>query len=116
MIRLALSAILAALVLPSGAWAERVTSREDFVALVQGRDLTTTGITLQVAPDGAIGGRAFGRAVSGTWQWDKGWFCRTLAWGSRDWPLNCQLVEHEGGRIVFTADKGAGDRATLTIR
>lgn len=112
--RLAMTFVL--ITVPLSAMAERVTSRANFVALVEGRDLSAFGVTMRVAGDGRIGGRAFGRDVTGTWEWNKGWFCRTLAWGSREWPLDCQLVEYEGNAVVFTADKGAGDRAALTLR
>lgn len=111
---LALALILTAL--PLAAMAERVTSREAFLQAVEGRSLTRFGITLAVLPSGQISGRAFGNTVSGTWDWQAGWFCRTLAWGNRTWPRNCQLVEIEDGSIVFTADKGRGDRARLSIR
>lgn len=111
---IALTAILFTLPLP--ALAERVTTRDAFLGLVQNRDLTAIGITLNVTPDGRIGGSAFGREVRGTWTWQSGWFCRTLGWGTREWPLNCQLVVQDGNRLVFTSDKGAGDRATLSLR
>lgn len=115
---LTLVATLAAavLALPGSAAAERVTTRDAFLGLVDGRNLTSTGITLRVTPDGRIGGRAFGREVRGTWEWNSGWFCRTLGWGSREWPLNCQLVVRDGQRLIFTSDKGAGDRAALRLQ
>lgn len=100
---------------PLAASAERITSREGFVDAVEGRQLSRLGITLVVSPTGQIGGRAFGRKVSGSWEWQAGWFCRTLAWGNQSWPYNCQLVQIDGNRITFTADKGRGDRAQLTI-
>ncbi|MDN5568512.1 MAG: dihydrodipicolinate reductase [Paracoccus sp. (in: a-proteobacteria)] len=112
--RLAAIALIA--LLPMAAAAERVTTRDDFVSLVDQRRLTTMGITLVVSPDGRIGGRAFGSDVSGDWVWDKGWFCRTLAWGSRSWPRNCQLVVRDGDKLRFTSDQGTGDSATLRIR
>jgi hypothetical protein len=96
--------------------AERVTSRDDFVSLVNQRKLTSMGVTLVVSPDGRIGGRAFGSNVQGEWTWGKGWFCRSLAWGSRSWPTNCQLVTKEGAKLKFTSDQGAGESATLRIR
>lgn len=102
--------------LPMAAVAERVTSRDDFISLVDQRRLTSMGITLIVSPDGRIGGSAFGSAVSGEWTWEKGWFCRSLAWGSRNWPRNCQLVVRDGDKLRFTSDQGSGDSATLRIK
>ena len=112
---LRLAAILTAL-LSGPALAERITSRDAFLSLVDQRRLTTIGVTLVVTPDGRIGGSAFGSDVRGDWTWDSGWFCRTLAWGSRSWPRNCQLVERTGDALRFTSDKGTGDTATLRIR
>ena len=108
------AALLALTVAP--ALAERITSRDDFVQAVDQRRLTTLGVALVVTPGGRIGGSAFGSDVTGDWTWDKGWFCRTLAWGSRSWPRNCQLVERTGDALRFTSDKGTGDTATLRIR
>ncbi len=115
MLRLALILTLA----PLPALADeftRITDKAEFVAAVQGRSLTTTAVRLNVRPDGQIEGRAFGMAVSGSWNWQSGYFCRTLDTATRDFPLNCQQVETDGSTIRFTADKGTGDVATLRIR
>lgn len=94
----------------------RVESRGDFLALVEGRALTRLGITLIVSPDGRIAGRAFGTPVSGAWQWQNGYFCRTLFHGKRDLGQNCQTVEQRGGSLRFTADRGAGMHADLALK
>jgi hypothetical protein len=110
-------ALLAALASP--ALAEdyvRVTDRGSFVSLVQGKSLTSLGVRLTVSPSGSIGGRAFGREVSGSWTWNAGYFCRTMQAGDRKFPRNCQVVQKKGDRVRFIADKGAGDTADLRIR
>lgn len=111
--------IALALILPLSAQAEgmaRITDQSAFVDTVQGRSLTSMAVRLNVAPDGTITGRAFGTAVTGTWVWQDGYFCRTLDTATRDFPLNCQLVETDGATLRFTADKGAGDVANLRIK
>ena len=45
----------------------RVTDRGAFVDLVGGKSLTSLGVNLVVAASGDIGGRAFGRDISGQW-------------------------------------------------
>ena len=105
--------------LASSAMAEesaRVTDRGAFVNLVQGKSLTSLGVRLTVSPSGSIGGRAFGRDISGTWTWNNGYFCRTMQAGDRVFPRNCQLVQQNGNRLRFIADKGAGATADLRIR
>lgn len=94
----------------------RITDKAQFVAAVQGRNLTSTAVRLNVKPDGRIEGRAFGFAVTGTWSWQDGYFCRTLDTATQDFPMNCQQVETDGTSIRFTADKGTGDVANLRIR
>jgi hypothetical protein len=93
-----------------------VTDRSDFLSLVQNRELTRMGITLDVRPDGSIAGRAFGREVTGAWSWQDGFFCRDLAWGNRTFPYNCQKVERAGSDLRFTSDRGTGQSATLSLR
>jgi hypothetical protein len=95
---------------------DRVESRDEFVQLVSGRALTRFGITLNVSPEGAIEGRAFGRTVTGAWRWDSGYFCRDLAFGTESLGPNCQVVEKRGEVLRFTADEGRGDQAELRLR
>ena len=94
----------------------RVTDRAAFVNLVQGKSLTSLGVSLSVSPSGNISGRAFGSTVSGAWTWSNGYFCRTLKAGSKVFARNCQLVQQNGDRIRFTADKGTGATANLSLR
>ena len=93
-----------------------VSSRDGFVALVQGRELQRFGIRLTVTADGQIVGRAFGLRVTGEWEWDGGYFCRDLFYGQQDLGFNCQLVQVSGDTVRFTSDQGAGQFADLTLR
>ncbi len=86
------------------------------MGLVGGKSLTSLGVSLTVSPSGNISGRAFGSDVTGAWTWNNGYFCRTLKAGSKVFARNCQLVQQNGDRIRFIADKGAGETANLRIR
>ena len=94
----------------------RVIDRGAFVNLVSGKSLTSLGVNLTVSPSGTIGGRAFGRDVTGTWTWNGGYFCRTMKAGDQSFARNCQLVQLQGDRLRFIADKGTGAVANLRIR
>lgn len=94
----------------------RVTDKATFVKLVNGKALTRTGITLRVASDGAIEGRAFGQSVTGAWRWSSGLFCRDLYFGKRDLGPNCQVVQLNGDTVRFIADEGTGDYADLRLK
>ena len=94
----------------------RVTDRGAFVDLVGGRKLTSLAVTLEVSPSGSIGGRAFGRDVTGEWTWEDGYFCRIMQAGDRKFARNCQVVQNIGDRVRFTADKGQGVTADLRLR
>jgi hypothetical protein len=112
-----LLATLAALATPALADDyDRITDRAAFVDLVSGRTLKAIGVSLTVSPAGTIGGSAFGRDVTGAWSWDSGYFCRTMQAGDRVFARNCQVVERQGDRLRFTADRGTGDVADLRIR
>jgi hypothetical protein len=94
----------------------RVSDRGSFIRLVGGKSLTSLGVKLKVSASGAIAGSAFGRAVTGTWTWNDGYFCRTMQAGGKVFERNCQVVQQNGTRLRFIADKGAGDTADLRIR
>jgi|TARA_R110000851_G_scaffold158208_3_gene301198 hypothetical protein len=93
-----------------------VTKRDRFVSLIEGRDLTRFGITLNVTSDGQIKGRAFGRDVTGAWRWNGDYFCRDLYWGKMDLGPNCQAVRLNGDTIRFISDQGTGQFADLYLR
>lgn len=94
----------------------RIDSRDRFVSLVEGRALTSLGVRLVVEPSGKLGGRAFGRDVTGAWEWSGGFFCRTMKAGDRAFPRDCQLVQTDGRRVRFVAQQGQGDQAVLNLR
>ena len=110
-----LLALLLLVPLPALAF-ERVESRDTFLSIVQGRTLAGDGVSLRVGADGSISGRGFGMRVTGSWSWEDGFFCRTLDTMLRDFPRNCQVVQVQGNVVRFTADRGTGDVADLTIR
>lgn len=92
-----------------------VTERDTFLSVVNGKQLTRFGIKLDVLPDGAIRGRAFGVPVTGAWRWNGGYFCRDLYYGERDLGPNCQVVQVNGEVVRFIADQGVGQYADLKL-
>lgn len=94
----------------------KVEDRSEFVSLVEGRTLARSLIQLNVLPNGQIEGRGAGRDVTGTWNWDGGYFCRDLFWGKRKLGYNCQEVSADGGTIRFQSDRGAGDIADFMLK
>ncbi|MCR8826893.1 hypothetical protein [Pseudosulfitobacter koreensis] len=112
----ALAAI--ALALPAmPAWAQTgvVNSQSDFIKLVNGKTLTRPLVRLEVRPDGSITGKGAAWDVTGTWNWQGGYFCRDLFWGGDPLGYNCQQVSMVDGRIQFTSDEGRGDSAAFRL-
>jgi len=114
-----LAAALALMVVGTGAQAfERVSDLSAFNDVMSGKELRIGlyGLALSVTPDGQISGRAAGYDVTGSWDWQNGFFCRQMDWSGTEIPYNCQLVEVSGGQIRFTTDQGAGDDAVFNLR
>ena len=113
-----ISAFAIAISMPSLAVAElnKVSSKSEFLEIVDGKRLTIFAINVSVTPDGSIGGRAYGQNVRGKWQWQDGYFCRDLFWGEKNLGPNCQEVRVNGDVIRFTYDRGAGRYADLKMR
>lgn len=98
---------------------QAVRDESRFLELIEGRELRlgVYGISIRVNPDGKIDGEALGWGVTGTWNWDDGYFCRELDWSGTSIPFNCQLVEARGdSEMRFTVDRGAGDSASFRLR
>lgn len=110
-------ALGASLALPAAASEFRmITDQGEFVSLVTERDLTRFGIRLEVRPDGGIDGSAFGRTVTGAWNWRGSYFCRDLFFGQQDLGPNCQAVLINGNTVRFVADQGQGEYADFRLR
>ncbi|RUS64944.1 dihydrodipicolinate reductase [Pseudorhodobacter sp. E13] len=111
--------LFALMLTPSAALADGfspVVEKREFVKLVSGKALTRFGISLNVSPEGAIKGSAFGTPVTGSWRWQGGLFCRDMTYGNTEIAANCQLVERKGNTLRFTSDAGKGDSADLRLK
>ena len=121
--RLAAACLIAALAVPGlsagpaqAAEFRVITDRDSFLTAVGGRELSYRGFRLRVSPQGGITGRGLGREVTGEWQWQGRYFCRTLRWGRTDVGANCQTVAANDSAIRFQADEGQGDVAIFRMR
>lgn len=115
---LALALMLSAAVPAAATEFAPVSQRAEFLALIEGRDLRIGmfALSITLAPDGQITGSALGSAITGTWAWKDGYFCRELDWSGTPISYNCQLVEVRGiDRMRFTVDRGAGDSASFDL-
>ncbi len=96
-----------------------VTDRAEFLSAMEGRDLHMGlfSLVLNLTPDGAIDGSALGWAITGTWDWQDGYFCREMDWSGMEIVYDCQLVEvRDGKRMRFTERRGEGDSASFDLR
>ncbi len=94
----------------------KVEKQDEFIALVNGKELKRPFINLEVTPDGSISGYGAAWPVTGSWTWADGYFCRDLYWDGDALGYNCQEVKASGNRIRFTSDKGTGDSAEFRLR
>jgi hypothetical protein len=98
---------------------EPVKDKTTFLSLIQDRELRIGiyNLALNVMPDGRIEGSALGWNITGSWNWQDGYFCRELDWSGMEIDYNCQLVEaHGGDKLRFTVDQGAGESAVFRLR
>lgn len=93
-----------------------IRNQSDFVEAVAGKHLTRVGIKLAVSPSGSIRGSAFGTPVTGAWDWNNGFFCRDLYFGTENLGANCQAVLISGTTMRFISDQGTGQWADLHLR
>lgn len=94
----------------------KVDSQEEFVALIQNKELRRPFVRLEVSSEGEISGMGAAWPVTGNWTWQEGYFCRDLFWDGDPLGYNCQEVRAHENRIRFTSDRGAGDSAEFRLR
>ncbi len=95
-----------------------INDKAEFLSLISNKSLVLRlyTIRLDVKPNGMIEGSAVGRKVTGDWKWSDGYFCRTMYWGEREIPYNCQLVSYDGKKMRFTTDRGTGQSADFVLK
>ncbi|MEM9581531.1 MAG: dihydrodipicolinate reductase [Pseudomonadota bacterium] len=110
--------IASAIALPATAKAGfvPVKTKTEFLKIIQGKNLKYSGASIHLSKAGKIIGRAYGKKVSGTWQWKGNMFCRSIIWGSRDLGPNCEVVKVDGKTLRFITDHGKGKRADMSLR
>jgi hypothetical protein len=115
-LKTALLAGFALLAAPASAEYAKISGKDEFMQIVQGKTLTRPLVKLQVSPQGQISGTGVRWEVTGNWSWQDGYFCRDLFWGGSELGYNCQEVGVSEGRIRFTSDRGAGDSAEFRLQ
>lgn len=119
-VRIALALFLIATGLPALSEEFRpIHDRKAFLEAVEGRSLRIAlyDLSLRVAANGAISGRALGGDVTGQWTWKDGYFCRSMDWAGREIAYECQLVEQRGAKALrFTSGKGKGQSAVFRLQ
>ena len=113
-----ITAIFLSLMATSAAAQETLIERSDFLSAVATNilEIRLLSLQLKVLDSGEITGKAFGRGVTGSWEWTDGFFCRSMTWGDRELEYNCQQVKKDGASLIFTSDKGTGRSATFSLR
>lgn len=91
----------------------RITTAEQFDALVVGKRLSLSDNYFVAAADGTLSGNFGGEALLGTWQWSDGYWCRTLTSHSQN--TDCQLWAVSGNQHEVTRDRGNGVRFVYTV-
>ncbi|MGH1414246.1 MAG: hypothetical protein ACRBB0_12195 [Pelagimonas sp.] len=89
-----------------------ISTIDSFQALAIGKTLYLGETTATVHTGGTMTVVFKGKEISGTWEWQDGYFCRVLA--SYSTKADCQLWEHDGHDFRITRDKGAGQAFVYT--
>ena len=97
---------------------DRILNRAAFLELVLGKTLGIPMflVKLRIYEDGSIQGKGMGKQISGLWEWQTGYFCRTLVWGSVEIGRNCQEITLDSRKLIFTSDRGTGRSARFSLK
>lgn len=90
------------------AMAEPVTTEAAFRDAIVDKTLSLGPGHVVIHGDGTLSGEFNGNELSGTWRWDRTFFCRTLTSQNGVPEENCQAVAVSGSTATFTANEGTG--------
>lgn len=111
--RIYAAALSLAIVLPSQAISEnwqRITSEANYRAKVADKKMVFDWGWVQVKSNGRIVGKhaKLGR-MKGAWNWQKGYWCRSIKSDKRDLGSDCQVVQISGNKVRSITQQGKGE-------
>ncbi|MCP5038370.1 MAG: hypothetical protein GY945_12315 [Rhodobacteraceae bacterium] len=86
----------------------RIVDESGFIGTVTDREITSRLGTLIIGSDGKVTGSVPIGKVTGSWNWDEGYWCRTVKIGFLKQSEDCQSVEVSPTEVRFAAEKGTG--------
>lgn len=92
----------------------RIDSELEFRELALEKTLYLGDTQVTVHDGGAMTVIFKGKEITGTWQWEDGYFCRILK--SYSTKADCQLWEHDGTDFRIARDKGNGEAFVYTLQ
>jgi len=111
--------LITSLALPTLASAEdfqRIKSKSDYLNTVADRTLVADWGWVKASSDGRLTGEVNGEAAQGAWEWRRGFWCRTISYGSTTLPSNCQAIFVSGDTLVSIRDRGKGKQTAMKFR
>ena len=111
------AAIILALTSPALAISgKKLNTIDEFQSRVVGKILTSSDGFVTVRKNGSIGGEVQGKKLKGKWNWQEGYFCRSLVWGGKNMGSACQEIRVNGKSVHFIRDQGKGSATSYTIK
>ena len=98
------------------AWAAdektRIETEQEFREIAVGKKLVyKIGEYVIAHDDGTMSGYFGGKPLTGNWNWEDGYYCRTGKLGGKSLGEDCQIVELSGNRLTFFRKKGKGGKS-----
>lgn len=95
---------------------KRITKKSDYLSIVADKKIVADWGWLIAASDGTLIGEINGEAAQGKWDWEGGYWCRTVSFGSTTMSRNCQSIHISDNNLVAVRDKGKGDQTHMKIK
>ena len=111
---LALLALAACLSIPQVAAADSnatIATEQEFRETAVGKKLVSKHGYVIVRDDGTLTGEFGNKELTGTWNWEDEYYCRSAKLGKKDIGDDCQVVEVSGDGVIFVRKKGKGKKS-----
>ncbi|MCL6284330.1 hypothetical protein M3P21_12415 [Ruegeria sp. 2012CJ41-6] len=92
----------------SSAWVG-IETRAAFCAFIAECGFEGPDLCFVIHPDGSFAGTSDGVAFEGRWEWQDGFFCRTLSLPDAPDETDCEHIEVNGAQMRYTRDRGQGE-------
>lgn len=95
---------------------KRIKTEAEYREKIAGDKFVSGKDHVVIKENGKMSGKFGGKKLVGAWNWQQGYWCRTIRVGGKDLGSDCQVVMASDTQMYLIRKQGKGDKSQLFTR